>query len=154
MQFKSHHPEYRSWRKMHSRCSARSGRHFRLYGARGIVVCARWSDFWQFLADMGPMPSLRHSLERKDNDGPYCKENCVWATQKEQCNNQHRNIRVTIAGVTKTLMQWVELRGFSYRMVYGRIRRGWSPEDALSTPSLARSEWSTAKGARALTSTM
>lgn len=140
---------------MLSRCRAKRGRHYVLYAGRGITVCPRWQEsFENFLEDMGPRPSLAHSLERKDNNGSYCKDNCVWATQKEQCNNQRRNIRVTIEGVTKTLKQWTEDLGVSYIVVYHRIRRGWDPVLALNTPRLARSEWSAAKGAVAGPPTM
>ncbi len=92
---------------------------------------------------------MAHTLERKDNDKSYCKENCVWATQKEQCNNQRRNIRVTIGGETKTLKQWSEKYGRNYATVYMRIRRGWPPERALTLDSLERSEWSSMRGSRA-----
>jgi hypothetical protein len=64
-------------------------RDFRLYGARGVIVCDRWRDsFENFLADVGfkPLPNL--SLDRIDNSGNYEPGNVRWATQKEQINNR------------------------------------------------------------------
>jgi hypothetical protein len=82
--------EYGTWTAMRHRCSNSNSTNYHLYGARGIRVCDRWDDFALFLQDMGPKPSKKHSIDRIDNDGNYCPENCRWATAKQQSHNSRR----------------------------------------------------------------
>ena len=84
-------PEYRSWIAMKTRCNNPNHRHFDNYGGRGIRVCERWvRSFENFLADMGPRPSLQYSLDRIDSEGGYEPGNCRWATRSEQNRNRRK----------------------------------------------------------------
>ncbi len=126
--------EYTAWENMIQRTQNPNHQEFKNYGARGIQVCERWRKFENFLADMGEKPDGL-SLDRKENDLGYFKENCRWATTKEQCNNTRRNVYLTHNGQTKTLTQWADVIGIKANTLFGRIfRRGWSIEKALTTP--------------------
>jgi hypothetical protein len=128
-------PEYRSWRHMHDRCLNANDQDYSNYGGRGISICQRWLDgFENFLADMGPRPSPKHSLDRIDNDGPYSPENCRWATQCEQMRNTRRTRLLTHDGLTLPLTDWAVRLGIHKASLRERLMRGWPIDLALSTP--------------------
>lgn len=69
------------------------------------------SDEWResfetFYKDMGPRPSPEHTVERRDNNAGYCKENCYWATREEQNRNKRSNRYYEYNGVRKILTDW------------------------------------------------
>lgn len=84
------HPLYTTWANMKDRCNNPKAPSYVNYGARGIGYCDQWEHFKNFAIDMGMKPSPKHSLERVDNDKGYSPENCVWATQTEQCINRRK----------------------------------------------------------------
>jgi hypothetical protein len=80
---------YTSWEAMKRRCLAVTADRYKDYGGRGITIeDPRWMEFTNFLADMGERPSRDHSLDRIDNDGGYCKENCRWTLSETQAANR------------------------------------------------------------------
>lgn len=81
-------PTYTSWRAMWSRVTNRNHVGFKRYGGRGITICARWKEFPNFLADMGPKPEPKLQIDRINNEGNYEPGNCRWATVKQQANNK------------------------------------------------------------------
>lgn len=108
-------PEYVVWKGMRDRCRNPKHMHWDKYGGRGISVCSRWDSFSAFLADMGPRPSSKHQIERKNNDLGYSPDNCVWATKKEQASNTRRNVFVTINGRSMILADACRELGITYR---------------------------------------
>ena len=85
---RSKHPLYVTWQAMKSRCSQPTCKTFKYYGGRGISVCARWAVFDLFANDVGPKPTLGHSLDRINNDGNYEPANVRWATRTTQRANR------------------------------------------------------------------
>lgn len=81
-------PTYKAWTSMRERCLTTSNHNYPDYGGRGITVCDRWLEsFENFLEDMGIKPAST-SLDRKEVNGHYCKENCRWADAATQRANQ------------------------------------------------------------------
>lgn len=74
---------YRTWKEMRQRCNNPNATQYKWYGARGITVSDRWAVFENFRADMGERPDGK-TLDRKDPRKGYEKDNCRWATAKEQ----------------------------------------------------------------------
>lgn len=129
--------EYKVWKGIRSRCYNTKAKNYKDYGARGITMSDSWAEsFGQFLADLGPRPSPHHTVERGDNDGPYSKENCAWATREVQANNRRTNRMVELFGETMTLAEAVRRygaqRGISYQTALARLNRGASAEVALT----------------------
>lgn len=106
---------YWVWADMVGRCTNASHKAFHNYGGRGITVSQQWRDAKQFMADMGPRPA-GHTLERRDNDQGYSRENCYWADRQTQ------NLNKRIYRNNKTGVRGLEVRSDGgYRV---RLRRG------------------------------
>jgi hypothetical protein len=122
------------WYSMIHRTTNPKHSEFSRYGSRGIFVCDEWHSFECFYNDMkdGYLPGL--SIDRIDNNLGYSKQNCRWATKKEQANNRRSSRLFTIDGITKTLAQWVDDSGLKSSTVRQRLYTyGWPIERALST---------------------
>jgi hypothetical protein len=124
-------PEFNVWRSMLNRCRVPTNKVYQHYGGRGISVCDRWTSFEAFFEDMGPRPSAKHTIERIDNNGNYCPENCQWVTMQVQQNNRRNNVRLTLQGRTQTQTQWSMELGIPLSTIRHRKKKGMSDEDAL-----------------------
>ncbi len=121
---------YWTWSNMLQRCTNPNVHNYKNYGGRGICVCKAWLSFKSFLRDMGEKPP-NLMIDRIDNDGDYCKENCRWSTLKEQARNKTTNILITIDGVTKCLAEWCKIYKICYANALYRIHHRWPPEEVL-----------------------
>lgn len=118
---------------MKQRCLNPNCPDFKFYGGRGINISPEWLDFDNFQRDVGPGFRPNLTLERIDNDGSYCKDNCRWVTRKDQANNRRTNRFLTYNGETKTLEQWASLLGIKPRTVWMRLYQyNWPIEKAFS----------------------
>ncbi len=131
-------PLYKVWCGILTRCTNPNASHYEIYGGKGIKCL--WKDFIEFEKDMGAeyrelyKGARSISIERKDNNGNYCKENCVWATYKTQANNTSRNHFLTFNGQTKTLTQWADELGSTQTRIRARLKLGYPLELALFLP--------------------
>lgn len=124
---------YHTWQNMIDRCDNCNSKSYNNYGKRGIIVSSEWHDFNNFYADMGDKP-IGLSLERKNNNGNYCKENCVWATCKEQMNNTRGNKIIIWNGINLNVSEWSDRLRMKRSTLYNRLQRNWEIERALTTP--------------------
>lgn len=85
----SNRPEYFVWKTMRQRCNNPKSKDYKWYGALGVTICDRWSDFPTFFADMGPANGL--TLDRIDASGNYEPNNCRWATWETQRKNKRKH---------------------------------------------------------------
>lgn len=114
---------YGVWNSMIHRCEDPKRDKYAAYGGRGIAVCAEWHDpnaFMDWAEASGYEPGLQ--LDRIDNDGDYCPENCQWATPKENCRHTSRTKTLTLVGQTKSVAEWCEYLDISEFTLYHWIR--------------------------------
>lgn len=117
---------YGIYLSMKHRCNKASDKHFRYYGGRGISVCKEWNaSFGAFLTwarANGYADGL--SIERIDNDGNYCPENCKWVPRSEQSKNRRNVIRISYHGETRILSEWIRLLNIDKSRYYKLKKRG------------------------------
>src|SRR5450631_1026504 len=119
--YKKESPLYYIWQTMKQRCNNPNATAYKSYGAKGIKICEGWNDFWNFVEDMGERP-LGMTLDRIDNNKGYSKENCRWATRKEQALNRATNKYITYNNITLTIKEWGDKLGINESTFYYRVK--------------------------------
>jgi len=125
---------YRSWLMMKNRCDNPRSPDYKNYGGRGIHYDSAWAYFRNFLADMGEREDGM-TLERSENDGPYCKANCHWATRTEQNRNSRNCNYLLLGGINVPMSCAAKMHGLHPDCLRQRMKSGWEVERALLTPS-------------------
>ena len=116
-------PEYKCWTRMKNRCYQKSNPSYSRYGGIGLTVSDEWRNaFLKFLEDMGPMPAPNMSVDRIDNSKGYCKENCRWATPKEQANNRCDNRFIDTPWGKLTVSQAADRSGIPATILSNRLK--------------------------------
>lgn len=130
---------YATWIGMKSRCGNPKNKSFDRYGQRGIKICPEWeNDFPTFRAwalANGYRDDL--TIERKEVNGDYEPSNCTWIPLEDQGRNTARVMKILAFGETKTLADWSRdpRCRTGYLTLYNRLKNGWEPETAITTPS-------------------
>lgn len=127
---------YGIWCAMIKRCENEHAKSYKNYGGRGVSVCDEWrrdfNAFQEWANQHGYSDKL--TIDRKNVNAGYNPENCRWATRSEQMNNTRRTRHFEHNGETHTLREWSEITGFSFTLLKGRLQRGWTIAQALTTP--------------------
>lgn len=122
---------------MKKRCYDPSSNRYHRYGARGIKICDEWlnnkNSFREWAINHGYKDGL--TIDRIDNNGNYCPENCRWVTRQEQSNNTCRTVMIEYNGKAQTLTQWAHELNIPTSTLHNRLRvHGWDVEKAFTTP--------------------
>ena len=127
--------EWKAWNSMHRRCRYPSEKSYPRYGGRGIIVCERWGEYVNFLADVGRSPTAEHQIDRIDNDGNYSPDNVKWSTRSEQIRNSTKARYLEYDGKRMTIGDWSKHLGINRQTLQMRLDKyGYTVAQALSTP--------------------
>lgn len=138
-----YHPKLRAvWNDIMTRCYNQKSKSFINYGGRGISACNEWlvkEQFCEWAVQNGWEDGL--TIERADNNGNYCPENCKFITRKEQAFNRRTNRLISAFGETKTITEWSEDKrcAVCIQTLNARINKKWDYEFALTTPPIHQS---------------
>lgn len=114
---------------MKQRCYNENATGYKYCGGKGAKVCPEWySDFGQFLKDMGPRPGNAY-LQRKNPDGDFNPENCYWDQEKKGMPVKYT---ITVDGEDYTIREFSEKFNISYHRVYYHLRKGNDVADLLN----------------------
>lgn len=142
---------YNIWQGMLKRCNTKTSNNYENYGGRGIKVSGEWHDFLNFKNDMyssykdhvEAYGETDTSIERIDVNGDYTKDNCVWATRKEQIVNNRQVKLYEYKGEKLDLTEISRRENINYRTLRARLfQYGWTLEEALERSHL---KWSKKK---------
>lgn len=117
---------YDIYANMKARCTNPNNKRYDSYGGRGIGICQDWNNsfdaFKKWALSHGYSDDL--TIDRINVDGDYCPENCRWANQEQQSNNQQKTIWIEILGERRSLKQWTTFMGWNYGTYSARYRKG------------------------------
>lgn len=125
---------YYVWCGIRRRCNNPSVNGYERYGGRGITVCEEWAESFEAFMAWATANGYKEGLEidRINNDGNYCPENCRWVTRYENMQNTRLNKHIEYNGKVYTINQLAEISGIEAWLIGERLRRGWSVEEAIT----------------------
>lgn len=107
---------YGTWAGMKHRCKSQKTVRAKHYLGKGIIVCKEWSNDYLKFRDWAMNNGYKEGLtiDRIDNDGNYCPENCRWVTIRENNNNRHNGLHIIIDGIDDSIIGWSKRLNLSY----------------------------------------
>lgn len=126
---------YRIWSNIKSRVGRRKN-------YLNITLSDEWKNFRNFRDDMynkyinhvKRYGETQTTIDRIDNNGNYCKDNCRWATFSQQAENRSISRTISINGKSKPTMYWSKKTGIPYKVIIRRLETGWSDRDTVLEP--------------------
>lgn len=136
-------PLYGVWCAMKERCNNPHNKRYERYGGRGIKVCEEWANdygsFRNWASKNGYTKGL--TIDRIENNGGYCPENCRWVTRAEQNRNYSRNRMLTLNGETLCLADMAKKYGIKSATLRFRLNQGMSLEEAVMNVDRRTTRW-------------
>ena len=129
---------YNTWRGMKDRCNNPNHASYKNYGGRGISYSKSWTYFDVFWEDMGDSYVVGYQLDRIDNNKGYSKENCRWATRRENLLNMRNNVFVDTPLGRMTVSEAAERAGISYHTMHSRMLVGWPTDKIFRKPKCGK----------------
>ena len=132
---------YRIYRCMRNRCERKQELNYYLYGGKGIKCF--WKSFEEFKKDMYKSYEIhvkrfgtkQTTIDRINSNSHYFKENCRWATYKEQARNIKTNQMITFYNKTCCINEWAEKLNIKRGTLWHRIVIAkWPIEKAFTMP--------------------
>ena len=124
---------YSIWKSILQRCNNPRNKSYKDYGKRGIKICEEWKNypiFREWSLSNGYSPGL--TIDRIDNDGNYCKNNCRWVTREIQNNNKRSNVFLSYNGKTYTPKELAKIKNIPIHRIYDRRHEGWTDKKIIT----------------------
>jgi hypothetical protein len=109
-----------------------------LYYDKGICVCNEWMknphEFYKWAKNNGYKKGLQ--IDRIDSNKGYNPKNCRFVTAKENTNNRVNTFFVKYKDNKYAFTDLLDKKKLNLNegVIRGRLRRGWSVEDAFDKP--------------------
>jgi hypothetical protein len=137
---------------MKNRCHTPSSSSYKWYGARGISVCEDWrNSFEAFERDMLEGYASDLTIERKEVNKNYNKDNCIWIPMHEQAMNTRMVTHIDTPWGPLSPAAAARKVGVDRQTLVDRIAKGWTYEKIFSPPSDIKIRARNARRARKIT---
>lgn len=127
---------YGSYLQMIRRCTQKTHKDYPRYGGSGITVHLNWiNNPADFFSEIGPSPGTGYQIDRIDSRLGYIPGNVRWVTSQTNNRNRQNNRFLIFQGSVFAAAEWEERLGFPRCLITKRLNRGWTPSQALGTPT-------------------
>ena len=136
------HPLYKVYHDIIKRCENKNCRAYPWYGGGGVKMCDEWRmdfiAFYNWAVSNGWNAGMEIDKDRIPRQlgipaVVYSPEMCSILTKKENMNAHSLNRIEEYLGRKQTLSEWADEFNVNYKLLWSRLKRGWSFESALSS---------------------